>query len=117
MLNLKAYMIAHPGAEEAMGDVDDGEGNMTIEEHVRRISAVAPLKQAITQAGFTPRDYLLTTMTYMQAAMQMAVAQYTKGKPLPANLNPANLAFVETHKAEIDHLQLDNVMSDGGDEP
>lgn len=116
MVNLKAYIKTHPDAADEMGDSDD-DGNATLEQSISRISAVTPIKQAITAAGFTPRDYILTTMTYMQATMQVAAAPYTKGKPLPANMNPANVSFVQTHKAEIDALGLDKVMNDSGDEP
>jgi hypothetical protein len=121
MLNLKAWMIAHPEAVDSIDSSNDDEhaADSTLTEQIRRIDKEPPLKQAILAAGFTPRDYVMTTMTYMQAAMQSAVAQYVKNKPvkIPDNMNPANATFLSTHQAEIAKLELDKVMGGEGGEP
>ncbi|MFI5257024.1 MAG: hypothetical protein ACHQRK_07165 [Gemmatimonadales bacterium] len=122
MLNLKAYMMAHandPDVADSMGDSDEDQSQMTLAQQIRHIDAMPPLKQAILKAGFTPRDYVMTTMTYMQAAMQAGVAQYVKDKPvpIPANMNPANAQFLKTHQAEIAKLELDKLMGGAASEP
>jgi hypothetical protein len=118
MLNLKSYMMAHQDDTTSMEPEGD-DSNVTLAEQIRRVDAISPLKHAILEAGFTPRDYVMTSMTYMQAAMQAAVAKTLHGKPMkiPSNMNPANVDFMTIHQAEIAKLQLDKVMNGEGTEP
>jgi hypothetical protein len=119
MLNLKAWVAAHPDAADSLGSGDDDSSSQTLAQMISHIEAVPPMKEAILKAGFTPRDYVMTMMTYMQASMQFAVAQSLKGKPMkiPDNMNPANASFVQTHKAELDKLDLAHAMGEGSNEP
>lgn len=119
MLNLKAWAATHPDAADSLGSGDDDSANQTLAQMIGHVDDTPPLKQAILAAGFTPRDYVMTSMTYMQAAMQAAVAQSLKGKSMkiPDNMNPANVNFVQTHKAELDKLDLTHAMGEGGKEP
>ncbi len=119
MLNLKAWVAAHPDAADSLGSGDDDGSSQTLAQMISHIEGIPPMKQAILKAGFTTRDYVMTSMTYMQAAMQAAVAQSLKGKTMkiPDNMNPANVNFVLTHKAELDKLDLAHAMGEGGNEP
>lgn len=119
MLNLQAYAKAHANEADSLDDNVGDNGDETLEQMIHHVDDVPPLKQAILQAGFTPRDYVLTTMTYMQATMMDALAKSLKGKPMkiPANMNPVNVNFVQAHKAELDKLDLARAMGDSASEP
>jgi hypothetical protein len=119
MLNLKAYVKAHPG--DTTWDAGADDPNQTLLESARKLDAIPPMKAALNQAGLTSRDYVLMTMAYFQAAMlagvQDAQAQAHKPAPIkiPYNMNPANLEFVRAHKAEIEQLKLGEIMQDEDD--
>ena len=71
----------------------------------------------LAKVGLTPRDYIMTSLTYLQAAMLVGMHDaYAKGKPIqvPYNMNPANVAFIQQHAAEIKALGLDKAA--GGDD-
>ena len=54
--------------------------------------------------NYAARDFVLTPMTVMTAAMAVA-AEDQKGKA-PAFVNPANIKFVRDHKAELEKMNL-----------
>jgi hypothetical protein len=114
-LNLAAFVKAHPDAEKRYGDLSNDDAK-TFDDQIRQIESIPPFKQAIVAAGLTPRDYLLTSMTFFQAgltaAMQDAAVKANQKVPaLPYNVNPANVSFVRAHKAEIEQLKLGEEMA------
>jgi hypothetical protein len=105
---------AHPDAAERWGDLG---GSGSLDDQVHQMEAIAPVSQAITAAGLTVRDYLLTSITFFQAGMAAAMEDgYRKANQnppaLPGNVNPANVRFLQTHKAEVEALKLGAMAGD-----
>lgn len=100
----------HPELKDALEtDADKHDDLAAIEG---RISSFPIVKSAITDHGLTVHQFVLIQFTLFQAALVSAMVppgpERTK-KALEANVNPANLDFVDKHKAEIEALQAKNV--------
>ncbi|HEX5437056.1 MAG TPA: hypothetical protein VFW98_07850 [Gemmatimonadaceae bacterium] len=108
MLNLAAFVKAHPD-EAKKFEQQSGADAKTLDGMIRQLDGIPPFKQAIAAAGLTTRDYLLTSMAFVQAGM---IAAMSKGTPsnLPYSVNPANITFVRTHDADIKQLDLEGAM-------
>lgn len=69
------------------------------------------MAKALGSAGMSPRDYAKFTLAFFQAAMVhgMQKAGHLKEIPkdLQASINMENLAFMETHQAEIAKVMAD----------
>ena len=83
----------------------DGSSNQTlsdIEASIKRHPAAARI---FASQGLTPREYALTLMALLQAAMAEGFSQ---GKldlaKLPPGINPANIKFVRENKAALDEM-------------
>jgi hypothetical protein len=91
----------HPELNSA-GDSKSLDGTVQIIQ--RYPEAVA----AISHAGLTPRDYVLCSLTTMQAAMAVGFKKAGTYKEYPAKLlqlvSKANLDFTEQHWDEIQKL-------------
>ncbi|HET8648786.1 MAG TPA: hypothetical protein VFL95_02000 [Gemmatimonadales bacterium] len=120
MVNMKAYMMAHPEDSTKWADQESND-NESLLEMAARMDKIPPMRAAFRKAGITSRDYMLASMAYFQAAMLAGVqdAQEQAGKKseikIPYNMNPANLEFVRKHKADIEALKLGEVMQDKDD--
>jgi hypothetical protein len=117
-LNIQNYARAHADEAQKWGELSDNDSG-TLDDQVRRIEAVQPVRAAITSTGLTIRDYLLTSITFFQAGMAAAIEDsYAKTKQkapaFPGNLNPANVTFMRVHKAEIERLKLGELTNSGG---
>ena len=83
----------------------------------KRISSVPVVQSAITDHGLTVHEFVLIQITLFQAVMASAIAPPGPDrakKAAEANINPANLDFVDKHKAELEALQAKNVSKDAG---
>lgn len=83
----------------------------------RRISAHPELVGVLKSHGFTPREYALCQLVVFQSAFAEAAKQ-AGADPAKlaskAHVNPANLTFVEQHKAELDAMQKKVTPQDQG---
>lgn len=120
MLNMKAYIMAHP-EDSTKWDDQASHDDESLLQTADRMDKIPPMKAAFRKAGITSRDYMLGSMAYFQAAMLAGVqdAQEQAGKKtaikIPYNMNPANLEFVRKHKAEIEALKLGEAMQGDDD--
>ena len=74
-----------------------------VAQHVQAIeSGFGDLATAIRDAGFTPREYVLTQMTLLLAHPTIARKKRGLTDPPPTDIARENLAFVESHWAEVD---------------
>ena len=115
MLEMQAYVKAHPNETDKWDTGDDD--SKTLDQKIAQIGAIPPVRSVLAKVGLTPRDYIMTSLTYLQAAMLVGMHDaYAKGKPIqvPYNMNPANVAFIQQHAAEIKALELDKAA--GGDD-
>lgn len=74
----------------------------------RRLSSNPEVVAVLKSHGFTPREFALCQMVVFQSAFAEAAKQ-AGADPAKlasdAHVNPANLTFVEQHKAELDAMQ------------
>jgi hypothetical protein len=71
----------------------------SINDMIRRMEAEPRVRRAVEDAGISVRDYVLTTFAIVQAMFAQAAVE--AGQPMPEGVNPANVAFVREHQAEI----------------
>lgn len=105
----------HPELKDVLAtDADKHEDLAAIE---KRTASNALVKAAITEQGLTVHDFVMTELTLLQAALGSAMippGPDRAKKALEANINPANLDFVDKHKAELEALQAKNVPKEDG---
>jgi hypothetical protein len=78
-----------------------------------KLDGVPAAKAAVQAAGLTSRQYVV----YSLALMENGFAAYMPaGSKLPAGINPANVAFMRSHSAEMDKLSEEIDDPDCGDD-
>ena len=110
MLEMKAWDQAHPGSAPSAWSGDISVPHQTIVQRVAALDSLPQLHSALTDAGLTTRDYVLSTLTYLQAQIVASMP----GQPVPFNVNPANVAFIQQHQAELKELDLQGAAPGGG---
>jgi hypothetical protein len=68
-----------------------------------------PLRDAIAQAGLTPREYSLFTLTLMQSSLGAVLVERDASAidHLPANVAKENVRFVQGHQAQLQAIQAE----------
>jgi hypothetical protein len=80
----------------------------TVDAAVRVVEGGDPaLPAAIRGAGLSPREYVLTQMTLMLAHEAAAFRRRRAPVPPSTDVSPENVAFVETHWAEVNRVMTD----------
>lgn len=69
-------------------------------------------RQALRGAGIAPRDFVLTTLAYVQAGMTHAIMGMSKDVTLPEGQSGRNVEFVRTHQADLERLAREMGMTD-----
>lgn len=82
--------------EEEAADADE-----TLEEMVARMDAVPEIRRAAHGAGLSTMEFVTIGLVMFQAMTADQILQMNPQADPPENLNPANLDFVRTHKAEV----------------
>lgn len=104
MLNLGKAAQREPKLAETFHD----SGNLTIDQMVARFSAVAPVKQAIADAGMTPREFAVAQGAMLQAGMSYGLMKQLKLSPdsisRTTGVSKANLEFMQANEAEIERM-------------
>lgn len=67
-----------------------------------KLNGIPDVRNAIAQAGMTPREYATATAALMQAAMVRQMR--AQGVATPPQVNEANVQFVEQHWTEIQQM-------------
>lgn len=100
--------------ENCAADDDDADaGNASVTTMAAKLDSVPAAKAAVQAAGLTSRQYVV----YSLALMENGFAAYTPaGSKLPAGINPANVAFMRSHSAEMDQLSEEIDDPDCGDD-
>jgi hypothetical protein len=101
--NVDKMMAAHLKFRDmAEKDPSMREGNpfqaKTIDDSVKKIESAPPKAQAILkETGMKPREFVVGTMTMMTSAMWSSMQKMNPQAPVPAYVNPDNLAFIDAH--------------------
>ena len=99
-----------PAEREALAQQSSNSQNASIDDMVANIERNPPFRDALSEAGITPRDYAMTTAAMMQASMAMAVLQMRPNDD-PDSLtramdtNPGNVRFIQENMEEITRRQ------------
>jgi hypothetical protein len=100
--------LAQKNPEAASSIEADADKNEDLDAMGRRLSANPEVVAILKSHGFTPREFALCQMVTFQATFAEA-AKKAGADPAKlasdAHVNPANLTFVEQHKAELDAMQ------------
>jgi hypothetical protein len=102
--DLGAYAKAHPDeAKKLSGDSDE---SLAAAEH--RISAEPAIVAILAKHTFTPREFIVFGMALFQSAFAAETAKQNGIDPgkmaAEAHVNPANMTFVQQHKAELEAI-------------
>jgi hypothetical protein len=104
-----ARVIEDPATKEAAAKFsksrDAADGYRGLDDIARDIEKFPPMAAAIRSAGITPREYMLVTMSYMQAGMAAAFKKQGLLKELPKGTPAENVAFLEKNEPELQSLQ------------
>jgi len=100
-VNLAQASSRNPKIGHAMEDF----GSLTSDQIVARLNGVSDARRAITGAGLTTRDYVLTQGAVLQAGIAYGMMKQLKISPDSAikafGVSRANLEFVGKNEAEI----------------
>jgi len=116
--DLAALQKSNPDLAKAM-DSDDSSGNL--DQLVQKLQKFPPVVAVLKKDGLAPREYIVATMTLIQASMAVGMKKSGTYKDYPPKMlelvSQANLTFLEQH---WDDLQKDlpavfNATSNGGD--
>jgi len=113
-------MSALPSFKDSGDDDAVTSGDKTISESARAFSAKCPQCVAVLAAnGFTPKEYMTFTMTLFAASMSAWSKE--QGGKVADFVNPANITFVQQHKAELEAMNPKKPQQDesgqSSDEP
>ena len=84
---------------------ESGDGYQGLNDLASRIEKFPPMASAIRSAGITPREYMLITMSYMQAAMAAGFKKQGLLKEVPKGTPVENVTFIEKNEAELQAIQ------------
>ena len=101
----KELTPAQRAALEARNE-NSGDPNQSMDEMVRRIEKEPIMVDAIKDAGLSPREFMMITMSMMQTAMAASVAKMRPNDNQDSLIremkaNPDNIKFYNQNEAEI----------------
>lgn len=111
MKGAKALMTAaekDPALGEAMENMAAEE---SFQDHVAQLEKNPRLKAALVSAGTTPREYVMTTFAYAQAAAFGVTLQASSNLRIPAEANRKNVEFFMKNRAEIEKMMKDVALT------
>ena len=117
MQEIGAAIRANPQLEQRFTSTMDE----SVEQIATRLGGVAQFRPAFAKSGMTPRQFAVTQFTLLGAGMAVGMP---KGAKSPEQLvkemgiDPANVAFMRQHGAEVQALfrQMRASSDEGGDE-
>ena len=84
----------------------DPGGTGSVEEKVRHLERYPEVVSALERAGVTPRELVVGTLAVQQAAMWSSARKKSPGTPLPPEVNPDNVRFIDQHPEALRKWQL-----------
>jgi hypothetical protein len=94
--------------DSTIGSALEGSGNLTIDQAAARYGAVPPVKQALADAGMTPRQYAVAQGAWLQSAMSYGIMKQYKltadSVSKATGVSKANLEFFRANEAEIERM-------------
>lgn len=101
MKELAILGVQHPEYADA-GTIN---GDSTDAYNIAALEKQPAVVAALARAHTTPREYMAISSAYLSAAMAAGMEKSIPGYKLPAGVDPANVAFMRTHQADLEALQ------------
>jgi hypothetical protein len=98
---LRAKLEAEDAEAARRGDDQEPK---TLGDMARRIEREPDLANAIRSAGLTTREYSMLTLSFFNAMFAHNMKKAGTIKELPADILPANIAFIQSNEAELNQL-------------
>jgi hypothetical protein len=124
MAKVKAWEQASLSAAQALKgreDQDEAEDEDaddevdSIEELAARLDAIPEIQRAVQEVRLSTQEFATIGLVLFQSMAMEQVMQLNPKAEVPDNMNPANLKFVQAHKAELEKsLQAVQMASGGG---
>ena len=95
-----------PAEREALEKSQESNNNANLDDMVRNIERSPVYRDAVRQAGLSPREYVMVTMALMQSMMASSVLQMRPKDNQDSlaremKVHPDNIKFIREHEAEI----------------
>lgn len=93
-----------PAEREAMDMKNDNDAS--IDEMIAQAESNKVVRDATRKAGSSPREYVMTSLSYFTSAMAMSVLQMQPNANQDSliremKVNPDNIKFIKEHEAEL----------------
>lgn len=101
-----AAAVARIGREkpELKDQLSMNASEASIDAFAERLEAIPEVRDAVEEAGFSPREYAVTTYVVVQSMLAQAAIQQgmnIDAIAAKAGINPANVTFFQQHEAEV----------------
>lgn len=122
-LDVAAAMKAMPASEKARRKAElEAQANEQEAETIAGMAAtmerVPEIRRAFRKSGLTTREGVTLSLVLMQAVMFDQIAATNPDAKVPYNMNPANLAFVQKNKAQLQaRMKAVQAASKAAEEP
>ncbi len=99
--------LLKPSAEAPKDGADDGKAEQSLEQQTAHLAMHPEIVAVLGKYGFTPRVYTVAFSAYILGGIALAgldAGASVEDMVTKAHMNPANIALLRTHKAEIEEL-------------
>ena len=96
---LAAAEKADPTLDAAMNISEENDA-----QYVARLESTPAIRAAIQAAGMSVHDYAYTAQSLVATMMAVGAVEAGQLKDIPEGVNPRNVEFVKTHKAELEKM-------------
>lgn len=105
-LALKAKAMSPAEREAMQASSDASDPSASLDDVTRKVENTPPMRDAIRDAGLSPREYVLASMAMLQSAMAAGVLKMRPKDDADSLIremkaDPKNVRFMQEHEAEI----------------
>ena len=95
-----------PAEREAFDMASDADNDASLDQMIAKAESNKVLRDATRKAGSSPREYVLTSLSYFTTAMAASVLQMQPNANQDSliremKVNPNNIKFIKEHEAEL----------------
>jgi hypothetical protein len=101
-LNVMKNIATQAKNDSSAAAAFESDGNETVAQSVAKLKASPFAQRALSAAGMSAEDYVMTSMAYLQAGMAAGLLKSVPNYKVPAGQNMKNIDFINKHGAEIE---------------
>lgn len=110
-LKMKNLSPAEREAWKAKNDNEENSANQSLDDMARKIESEPMMKSAVEDAGLSPREFVMITMSMLQSGMAAGVLKMRPNDNQDSLIramqaNPENVKFMQDNEAEITRKQM-----------